>query len=425
MPKGTVAPAQRTGVGPIHGGREAVRAAIRTIPRARHEPRSLNRGGDASVHNEIARILIADDNEVNRDLLSRRVAQLGHDVACAVDGREAIALLDTQEFDLVLLDIMMPEVNGFQVLEHIKKSKRLAAIPVIMVTSLDDTDSAIRCIEMGAEDYLTKPFSLVLLRARIGAGLMKKRAYDRDKTYREQLEHYKLHLENRVNSQVDQIFSGQLATIFAMSKLADSKDPETGAHLERLREYCKVIAEYLATLEAYQHVVTPEFVAAIYAASPLHDVGKVGIPDRILLKEDRLDPDEWHIMKTHTIIGAETLRAVDQQHPGNRFIEFGIQIAESHHEKWDGSGYPYHLKGTEIPLPARILSLADVYDALTSERCYKKAFPHAESRRLIIEMRGKDFDPEIVDAFLATEKEFLRIRDHFSDPEAAQIAKIS
>jgi putative two-component system response regulator len=377
------------------------------------------------LQNDIARILIADDNEMNRDLLSRRVTQLGHEVTCAADGREAIVLLDSQEFDLALLDIMMPEVNGFQVLDHIKNTERLAAIPVIMITSLDDTDSAIRCIEMGAEDYLTKPFSLVLLRARIGAGLMKKRAYDREKVYREQLEHYKLHLENRVHSQDDQIFSGQLATIFAMSKLADSKDPETGAHLERLREYCKVIAEHLATLAPYQSEVTPEFVAAIYAASPLHDIGKVGIPDRILLKEDRLDPDEWHIMKTHTIIGAETLRAVDQQHPGNRFIEFGIQIAESHHEKWDGSGYPYHLKGTAIPLPARILSLADVYDALTSERCYKKAFPHTRSRDMIVERRGKDFDPDIVDAFLAIEKEFLRIRDHFRDPEAAQIAKIS
>ena len=184
-----------------------------------------------------------------------------------------------------------------------------------------------------------------------------------------------------------------------------------------MREYCKVLAEHLARHEKHGTVITRTFVDAIYAASPLHDVGKVGVPDRILLKPGKLTDEEWIEMKKHTLIGAETLRAVNRQHPGNFFLQMGVEIAEGHHEKWDGTGYPHQRRGDEIPLAARILALGDVYDALTSVRCYKEAFSHDKSRQIVLDGRGCHFDPDVVDAFLECEEEFLRIRAEFRDPD--------
>jgi len=224
-------------------------------------------------------------------------------------------------------------------------------------------------------------------------------------------------LEGRVEQQVKEISSAQLAAIFAMSKLAESKDPETGEHLERMREYCRVLSQELARLPRYHDVITQAFQDNIYAASPLHDIGKVGVPDNILLKPGPLNDDEWVIMKSHPLIGGETLRAVDRQYPGSEFIRAGIDIAECHHEKWNGSGYPRGLSGEQIPLAARILALGDVYDALTSKRCYKDKFSHDKSRSIIVEQTGTHFDPDVVEAFLNREDEFLQIRDNFHDPD--------
>ena len=224
-------------------------------------------------------------------------------------------------------------------------------------------------------------------------------------------------LEEKVRQQVKEISSAQMAAIFAMSKLAESKDPETGEHLERMREYCLVLSRQLAQLPRYRAVITQSFQDNIYAASPLHDIGKVGIPDEVLLKPDKLIEPEWVIMKQHPLIGGATLRAVDRQYPGNEFLRIGIDIAECHHEKWDGSGYPQGLAGERIPLVARVLALGDVYDALTLKRCYKEAFSHEESRAIVVEQSGRHFDPDVVDAFLEREEEFIRIRKYFQDPE--------
>lgn len=370
-------------------------------------------------HRETASsILIVDDNEMNRDLLSRRLLKQGHRVTAANDGKQAISMIGTGNFDMVLLDIMMPGVNGYQVLEYLKSNETLRHIPVIMISALDEMDSIIKCIEMGADDYLTKPFNPVLLRARVNACLEKKQWHDQEQRYREELLYYNSNLEEQVNKQVEQIAAAQLATIFAMSKLAESKDSETGGHLERLREYCKSIATYLSKQPAYRNTVNGEFVESIYAASPLHDIGKVGIPDRILMKPEKLDKDEWEIMKRHPIIGADTLRAVHQQYPDNTIIKVGIEIAECHHERWDGTGYPFQLKGEQIPIAARILALADVYDALASERRYKKSFTHNECRQFIIDGKNSHFDPKIVDAFLAVEEDFIAISERFKDEDS-------
>jgi putative two-component system response regulator len=286
-----------------------------------------------------------------------------------------------------------------------------------MITALDDTSSAARCIDMGAEDYLTKPFDPTLLKARISSCLERKRLHDQESLYRVKIEEYNNQLQERVRQQVQEISQAQLGAIFAMSKLAESRDPETGEHLERMREYCKVLSQQLSRLPKYEIIIDNTFISDIYAASPLHDIGKVGIDDSVLLKAGKLTDQEWTVMKLHPVIGAETLREVDKQHPGNSLIRMGIDIAASHHEKWDGSGYPYGLQGTEIPLVARILALGDVYDALTSKRCYKEAFSHDKSRQIVIESSGSHFDPELVDAFIQTEEEFKRIREFYQDAE--------
>jgi len=362
-------------------------------------------------------ILVVDDNEMNRDLLVRRLVRNGYRTETAENGLQALDVLQRADIDLVLLDIAMPALDGYEVLKRMKFQKSFVHIPVIMISANDQLDSVTRCIELGADDYLTKPFEPLILKARISSCLNKKHLRDLEKAHQKAILKMNEQLSQRVSEQVKEITSAQLAAIFSMSKLAESKDPETGAHLERMREYCKVLSERLSGLDEYKVILDREYIDTIYAASPLHDIGKVGVPDDILLKPGKLTPEEWKIMRTHTTIGAETLRAVDRQHPGSIFIRIGIEISESHHEKWDGSGYPYGLKGKDIPLSARILTLGDVYDALTSVRCYKEAFDHASSLEIIRQGAGKHFDPEVVDAFLEKETEFVRIRKELHDSD--------
>jgi putative two-component system response regulator len=315
-------------------------------------------------------------------------------------------MMKSANFDLVLLDVMMPGLNGYEVLQRMKTNGDTRNIPVIMISALNEIESIVRCIELGAEDYLPKPFDPVLLKARVGASLEKKRLRDQEVVHLHQIERYNLHLEELVAEQVRDISRAQIGTIFALSNLAESRDPETGEHLERVQEYCLALARELGKREKYAQVVTPAFIETLVAASPLHDIGKVGIPDHILLKPDKLTDEEFVVMKTHTTLGAATLRAVDEKHPGNNFIQVGIEIVENHHEKWDGSGYPYGRAGEAIPLSGRIVALADVYDALRSRRCYKPSFSHEKSRDIIVEGRGRHFDPDMVDCFLETQDEF-------------------
>jgi len=366
---------------------------------------------------EADRILVVDDNEMNRDLLVRRLERKGYEVMTAVDGAEALDILGSHRVDLVLLDIMMPKLDGYEVLERMKSDDYLAELPVIMITAVDEIDSAVKCIEMGADDYLTKPFNAVLLSARINASLEKRSLRKQEQKQRKQIEDMNLFLTARVRQQVAEIASAQIGAIFAMSKLAESRDPETGEHLDRMREYCRLLAQDLAKGADYAAIIDKTYIDNIYAASPLHDIGKVGVPDAVLTKPGKLTDEEWVIMKTHPIIGAETLREVDREHPGNAFIQTGIEIAAAHHEKWDGSGYPYGLSGKDIPLSARILALGDVYDALTSKRCYKEAMSHDKAVGIIAEGEGKHFDPDVVRSFMKINEEFIRVREYFQDSE--------
>lgn len=361
------------------------------------------------MEREKSLVLIVDDMEANREVMAEQVESLGYECVTAENGEVALTRIASHAPDVILLDLMMPVLDGFATLERILHHQQWRDIPVIIISSLSDVDGVVRCLERGAVDYLSKPANMQILRARLEATLRKKKMHDLEVLHQQQMEQYNHTLEGRVRQQVRTIVEAQTATIFALSKLAESRDMETGQHLERMREFCRIVAEDLAGLKKYQQIITPDFIEVHYAASPLHDVGKVGIPDEILRKPGKLTREEFEVMKTHTIIGAETLRAVDRKHPGNSFIQMGIEIAESHHEKWDGKGYPHGLSGTDIPLSARILALADVYDALTTKRCYKEEMSHETAKDIILESRGRHFDPDMVDAFLNREEAFRQV----------------
>jgi len=244
-----------------------------------------------------------------------------------------------------------------------------------------------------------------------------------DITVRKQLEdalkEYNRTLEQKVKERTKEIEDTQDATIIGLAKLAEYRDPDTGAHLERIRNYCRLIAQELATREKFKGIIDEKYIDLIYKSSPLHDIGKVGIPDNILLKADRLTPEEFEIMKRHAVIGGDAITAAENRLGTNKgsFLTMGKEIAYCHHEKFDGSGYPYGFKGDKIPLSARIMALADVYDALTNKRVYKEAWIHKDTREIIIKNSGKHFDPDIVEAFLRMEGEFIKIKKHYQFEE--------
>jgi cyclic di-GMP phosphodiesterase len=364
---------------------------------------------------EPASILIADDNLVNQELLKDVVVSLGHIPTVVNNGHDVIKHIEKDMPDMILLDLMMPKMNGFQVLKVLKSKGLLDELPVIIITSVDKLESIAACIRIGAKDYLVKPFDRVLLQARIQASIERKQTLKRLEQYYDLITDFNEILEQRVKKQVEEISQSHFETIFAMSKLAESRDTDTGEHLERIRAYCKLICRVLQKYTKFKFEITDQYIESIYIASPLHDIGKIGTPDNILLKEGKLTDEEFEHMKEHTTIGANTLREVHQQHPNNLFIRIGIEIAESHHEKWDGSGYPNGHKKKDIPLSARILALADVYDALTAKRCYKPAFSHEKSTAIIVEGREKHFDPDVVDAFLKCESTFHEIKNRYRD----------
>jgi putative two-component system response regulator len=230
----------------------------------------------------------------------------------------------------------------------------------------------------------------------------------------DELERYSKQLEEMVSEKVKEISESQMATIFALVKLAESRDDDTGAHIERTASFCRLLAEKARTLPQFHGLIDDEYVATIYRASPLHDIGKVGISDLILLKPGKLTPEEFAVMKTHVEIGYQTLSNIDKRYQKNAFVQMGLDITRFHHEKWDGSGYLFELKGEEIPLSARMMALADVYDAVRSKRVYKPPFSHEQAKQIIQEGRGKHFDPALVDLFAAFHREFEAMYDQFS-----------
>lgn len=334
------------------------------------------------------KVLVVDDSDVMRTLLGGTLTQAGFEVVALADGSEAAAAISAGEARMVITDWEMPGLSGPDLCRQIRAASLPSYTYIILVTSHDRPEDRVSGLAAGADDFISKPFNPAELIERVRVG--------------ERI----LALETRD------------VAIFAMAKLAESRDPETGAHLERVRSYARVLAQELATTEKYRGVIDGEYIRLIYLTSPLHDIGKVGIPDCVLLNPGRLNDREFAIMKTHTTLGADTLGAALDAFPGVRFLEMGRDIAATHHERWNGKGYPAGLKGTGIPLCGRLVALADVYDALTSKRVYKNAFAHDVAKAMIVEESGQHFDPDIVAAFLRCEPQFLSIRDQYADAQA-------
>ena len=331
------------------------------------------------------RVLVVEDDITSATLLQGFLAKLGYEVAVAYDGRQAYEMICKQDFRMVISDWQMPEMDGVELCQRIRQRHLGAYVYVILLTCRGGSDNLIEGLRAGADDFMTKPFQPEELRVR-------------------------LHVGERINA-----LESRDLVIFSLAKLAESRDPETGAHLERIREYVRTLAEELSYHPLFHDIIDADYIRALYQTSPLHDIGKVGVPDDVLLKPGPLDEREMEIMKQHTIVGAQTLDAALAAHPKAGFLRFARDIAWSHHERFDGTGYPQGLAGEDIPLCGRIAAVADVYDALTTKRVYKPAFSHKKSKQIIIEGRGTQFDPRVVDAFLAREADFIKINRQLSD----------
>jgi putative two-component system response regulator len=365
----------------------------------------------------IATILVVDDNPDNLTVLGE-LLQAEHHVRAANSGVRALqlALLEPRP-DLILLDVMMPEMDGYQVLEHLRADALTRDIPVIFVTAMINTDEEERGLQLGAVDYITKPLRPAIVLARVRTQLELKRA-------RDHLQNQNTYLEAEVARRMRDNQLIQDVSIHALARLAETRDLETGNHLRRTQEYVRSLAHRLQSQPRFAAVLSDHTIELLAKSAPLHDIGKVGIPDPVLLKPGKLTPAEWAVMKTHAALGAEALEQAehDAEHDAERpveFLAFAKQIARHHHECWNGSGYPDGLAGEAIPLSARLMALADVFDALISRRVYKPAFTHEEAKRIILEEREQHFDPVLVDIFAERYEDFRAIALRYADDEVS------
>lgn len=362
------------------------------------------------------RIVIVDDEPGVRGLLLAYLSHLPLDCQTAKDAVDALALAAEEPRPaLVLSDIEMPGLSGVELLERLKGLD--PTIQVVMVTGVQQMDTVRQCVRAGAYDYIVKPFDADDLLGTV------ERALERSRLIR-QNEEYRRDLERMVKEQTAEIRQTRDIALLTLARLAESRDSATGQHLERMAEYSRRLAQEAAREPALGALgqVTEETVEQIYKSSPLHDIGKVGIPDAILRKPGPLSPDEEAVMRTHPQIGGDTLRGVIEKYRGHSFLRMGMEIAYNHHERWDGSGYPRGLAGTQIPLAARIVALTDAYDTITSRRPYKPASDHEEAVRRIVNDRGAHFDPVLVDVFLRCHRDFADIRERFMDPVHARVS---
>ncbi|MBN1910159.1 MAG: response regulator [Pirellulales bacterium] len=351
------------------------------------------------------RVLIVDDCPINVRILQELLSE-EYELESATSGEECLEKVRDFSPELILLDIMMPGISGYEVCRQIKSSPLGDFTMVILVSGKASPAERLKGYDVGADDYVVKPFDHDELLAKVRIHFRLRGAMKQLWLANNQIQEFNCELEQLVEQRSHEILATRDIAIFALAKLADSRDPETGEHLERMRHYCRILAEYLSKEGPYHDVVDDTFVDNIYRSSPLHDIGKVGIPDAILLKPGKLTTEEFEIMKRHTTIGADALRQAAEQSSSGGFLAMAELIARSHHERFNGSGYPDGLAGSNIPLAARVVALADVYDALTSPRVYKSAFDPDDAKRMIEEERGKHFDPAIIDAFLACEEAF-------------------
>ena len=371
----------------------------------------------APAGQERPRVLVVDDTPENLQLMHALLRER-YRVLLANGGVAALRLARLEPRpDLILLDIMMPELDGYAVCEALKADPKTAPIPVIFLTARSQVADEERGFRSGCVDYITKPISPPTLLARVANHLALKAASDL-------LAHNNRYLIEEVERRTREVQMAQDVTIMAMASLAETRDIETGMHIRRTQYYVRTLAERLRRMreeESRDNASMPaelsdEMIEIMYKSAPLHDIGKVGIPDAILLKPGPLDAAEFEIMKSHTTLGLETIAAAEKLLDApSSFLSVARQIAFCHHEKWDGSGYPHGLAGEAIPLPARLMAVADVYDALISRRIYKEPFPHERAVAMIEAGSGSHFDPTVVRAFLSEAETFRAIAQRFRD----------
>jgi putative two-component system response regulator len=358
-------------------------------------------------------ILVVDDTPDNLIMMSELLKD-EYKVKVANNGEKALKISQSQTPpDLILLDIMMPVMDGYEVCRQLKANPQTQHIPVIFLTAKTDATDETKGLEIGAIDYITKPINPAILMARVKTHLDIKRMQDF-------LRNQNSFLEAEIIKRTREITAIQDVTIHAMASLAETRDNETGNHIRRTQNYVRVLAQKLRHHPRFSHFLDDDkIIELLYKSAPLHDIGKVGIPDKILLKPGRFEPEEFEVMKQHPALGRSAiLNAEYELGLEVPFLKYAKEIAYAHQEKWDGSGYPLGLAGDNIPISARLMAVADVYDALISRRVYKEGMTHEQAVQLIIEGRGKHFDPDITDAFLALQDDFIAIAAKFWDSDA-------
>jgi len=363
-------------------------------------------------------ILVVDDTPDNLSLMSS-LLRTEYRVKLAPSGERALKIVCADNKpDLILLDIMMPGMDGYEVLRQLRSKPETAHIPVIFLTAMSAIEDEQIGLDMGAVDYITKPISPATVMARV-------RNHIELKLARDFLQNQSRYLEQEVQKRTREIVAIQDITVRAMALLAETRDNETGNHLRRTQHYVKALALQLQNHPRFAEELTDAAIESLYKSAPLHDIGKVGIPDSILLKPGKLDHAEYQIMKTHTTLGhAALVQAEEEEGHKMPFLRHAKEITLYHQEKWDGTGYPLGLKGEAIPISARLMALADVYDALISRRVYKRAFSHTEASAIIHKGRGLHFDPDVVDAFGAIDAQFQSIAIQYADDDGAAAAEV-
>jgi response regulator RpfG family c-di-GMP phosphodiesterase len=360
-------------------------------------------------------VLVIDDNPQVRQFCRMALQSAGLRCDEAADGERALAAVRVRSYELALLDVDMPGAGGPEVCRRLRAEPPGPHFKIVMMSGRADSDEMSEMLLAGADDFLAKPFSSVQLQARVKTALRLKEAQDRSDRLNRELLEVNHGLEQSLTARDGDLVEARNALVLALAELVGYRDAETGAHLMRLQRYCRVLAEEAADSPAFAGGIGENFIAMLECCAPLHDIGKAGLPDHILLKPGPLDARERALMQAHTTIGADTLQKVADRHGFARlFFQTAVEIARHHHERYDGTGYPGGLAGDSIPLAARIVSLADVYDALRSRRVYKPALAHATAVRMITEESPGHFDPSLVPAFLRCESEFERIYDELA-----------
>jgi putative two-component system response regulator len=371
-------------------------------------PPASDRPESASVH----RILIVDDESSNRTLLTMALASAELECEEAGDGVSALEALQSRPFDLVVLDIDMPRMKGTEVLKRLRANTPWPHLKVIMISGRATPDEMANMMLAGADDYLAKPFSRTQLLARVMTALHLKDAQVQSDEMHRLLVGANRVLEHNLHARDNELIHARDALVIALAELVACRDNETGDHLMRLQRYSRLLAEAAATLPAFAGQIDAKFIELLECCAPLHDIGKAAIPDHILLKRGKLSIGEFAVMKTHTVIGADILRKVAKKHGFSKdFLDMATNITRHHHERFDGNGYPDRLSGNDIPLAARIVAIADVYDAMRSRRVYKPALPHADVVETMLHDSVGHFDPALIEAFVHCAPKFEELFD--------------